>query len=98
MNGPEHYAEAERLTAVYRDAITAAEQMPNDTGLQAEERAIAISNAHSLLTKAQVHATLASAAAAAGQWVWPLADGETAKEWRELLRVPRPGEQLAATS
>lgn len=65
MTGPEHYAEAERLAVVYKDAITKAEAMPDDTPREANARSDAILGAHMLLSKAHVHATLALAAATA---------------------------------
>lgn len=63
MGGPEHFLEAERLAATYKDAITTAEAMPSESPRDAEERYIACANARALLEKAQVHAILASAAA-----------------------------------
>lgn len=65
MTGLEHYVEAERLAEAYRSAISDAERMPNDTALQAEERHLAVLNAHALLTKAQLHADLAKVAVVA---------------------------------
>jgi len=59
VNGPEHYAEAERLLDAYKGAITSAEELPFTTPQQSSARLLAATNAHSLLTKAGVHATLA---------------------------------------
>lgn len=54
-----HYREAERLTAAYKDAITAIEQRPTDTVEQFEKVLYAARNAHAMLDKAAVHASLA---------------------------------------
>lgn len=65
MTGPDHFREAERLAAAYKAAVGDVEKMPGDTTRQIEARLFAASNARSLLDKAQVHATLALAAATA---------------------------------
>lgn len=63
MNGPGHYAEAERLLDAFKHAYLEAEAMPDATVEQFEKRAMAVSTARVLVDKAQVHATLAAAAA-----------------------------------
>lgn len=65
MTGPENYREAQRLADAYKQAHNAVEAMPGDTIAQFEERQYAHQMALALLTKAQVHATLAQAAATA---------------------------------
>jgi hypothetical protein len=65
VTGPEHFRAAERLAENYKQALAAVEAMPVDTTLQYEERHFAASRADALLAKAQVHATLALAAATA---------------------------------
>jgi len=59
-SGPFHYAEAERLAAAYKAAIDTLGEVPVT---QSDLRFERISLANALLTKAQVHATLALAAA-----------------------------------
>ena len=59
--GVDHYREAERLTAAYKDAITAIEARPTDTIEQFEKVVFAARNAHAMLDKAAVHAALAQA-------------------------------------
>ncbi len=81
MRGPEHYAEAERLTA---DAAA----LVQDAGMQTIGEAVLYAN--HLLARAQVHATLAQAAATAAGWSIP-ADGSTASEWRQLIARPSSG-------
>lgn len=54
-----HYSEAERLANAYKQAISDAEAMPDDTPRLAEERYFAASNARAMLDKAKVHAELA---------------------------------------
>lgn len=67
MTGPEHYREAERLAEAYKEAIAAADAMPTHTPSQSDRRHFAATNARALLAKADVHATLALAAAAAAR-------------------------------
>lgn len=65
MNGPDNYREAERLAAAYKQAIARVGDMPRFTPEQASDLAVAVATARALLAKAQVHATLAHAAATA---------------------------------
>jgi len=85
VTGPWHYAEAERLADTYKEAISAAEAMSQDTPMQADERFVAISNARSLLDKAQVHATLAQVAATVEPRIWDESDACLANAWAEVL-------------
>ena len=78
MTGPEHYREAERLLNAYKDAITASESMPTDTSRLADDRHFAAMNARALLGKADVHATLALAAA-------HLEQQAHSSDWTEVL-------------
>lgn len=64
MTGPEHYAEAERLI--------------RETGPEHTDDALLEIHAHTILAEAQVHATLALAAATAD----PFGDGD----WKQVLR------------
>jgi hypothetical protein len=65
MTGPEHYLEAERLCDAYKQATTDVDAMPADTAYQFDNKAFSATQARALLEKAQVHATLALAAATA---------------------------------
>ena len=65
MTGPEHYREAERLCDAYKQATADVDAMPAETVQQFENKAFSASQARALLEKAQVHATLALAAATA---------------------------------
>lgn len=93
MTGPEHYREAERLTD------QAASWMNADTGwkahLSSEER---IAHRMADLAEAQVHATLANAAATAmGAPVDGEADSglppQDAKAWNDVAGVNGKGDQ-----
>jgi len=86
VNGPAHYREAERLLDAFKEAHLAAEAMPDATVEQFEKRAMAISTARVLLDKAQVHATLAHAAAVADTAVQQYLGDEsrTPREWTEV--------------
>lgn len=59
MNGPEHYAEAERLAVMAAESIDTLGNLPREKGQDAVQAAAAV------LACAQVHATLALAAATA---------------------------------
>lgn len=74
-NGPEHYREAERLAGAYKQAQADVDAMPTTTHEQRDARFYAAQCARALLDKAQVHATLAHAAAV----VQPTAD------WSEII-------------
>lgn len=89
MNGPGHYREAERLAEAYKEAVLTAERMPDDTVEQFEKKALSLSQARALLEKAQVHATLAQAAAAAHAAVHHYY-GEEARDGYEWARVTAP--------
>lgn len=65
MNGLDHYREAERLAEAYRDAWNDVEAMPLTSVADTERRLHAADGARLLLTKAQVHATLALVAVTA---------------------------------
>lgn len=83
--GAEHYQEAERLLLAYHDSLAEfseerLEAMDADE-LQAVQAVVATG-----LAAAQVHATLAQAAATAGEWIWPTGDARAAQEWRPLLK------------
>lgn len=77
MTGPEHYREAERLLAESRT-----EPRPNDEGHCEADRTI---------IEAQVHATLALAAATAGHMAVTAylgnASGLDVEEWADALAV-----------
>lgn len=73
MSGPEHYREAERLLGVAADPVTAARP-----GVTAQTIA-------GVLAVAQVHATLAAAAATIEAARAGLVQ-DLAPEWRETLR------------
>lgn len=83
MTGPEHYVEAERLLDAFKQAHLDAEVLPDATVEQFERRAMAISTARVLLDKAQVHATLAHAAAAAAQGLG--LPGNPSSEWQKAI-------------
>lgn len=76
MNGPEHYAEAERLVEAARRDFREADEGP--------ARILAESRAHVALAAAQVHATLALAAAQAGATLG--LHGVPSGAWSEVTR------------
>lgn len=65
MSGPEHYREAERLLERHTKALDQVKQMVTASSSSPEVAAAAVAVANSLVTCAQVHATLALAAATA---------------------------------
>lgn len=75
MNGPEHYAEAERLLGLADSAVSA--NMAASTG---ESKA-------DVLAAAQVHATLALTAATAYRYASP---GTTQDAWRQAIHGNDP--------
>jgi hypothetical protein len=85
VNGPSHYREAERLAAVYKDAIEAVEALPQDTDRQRLDRLHKQSSAQALLSKAQVHATLAVAAATAETYAEQWSGNHNGREWSEAI-------------
>ena len=73
MNGPKHYAEAERLVGVHAEMAAKIRESANRP-ISIDEVTLAGSAAGQALQLAQVHATLALAAATARAW----AEGWTA--------------------
>jgi len=75
VNGPTHYAEAEKLVAAARDDVRTAEGSVAFT--QAEARA------HVAIAAAQVHASLAQVAATVEPRIWD--ESDLANAWAEVL-------------
>lgn len=86
MTGPSHYAEAERLLTAYKEAWQVVEEMPVETVRDSERRMHAADGARQLVAKAQVHATLALAAASAYPAVKDYC-GDEARDSAEWTRV-----------
>lgn len=78
MTGPEHYREAERLMAQFDDEIEI------DSGAVAT----AIAHIHAIMTSAQVHATLALAAATALRTTEGLLGGDWQAWYRAASEQP----------
>lgn len=72
MTGPDHYREAERLI--------------KETGPEHSDDALLEIHAHTILAKAQVHATLALAAAMAGGLGDAFDVATATEQWREVTR------------
>lgn len=88
MNGPEHYREAERLVAASARIIQ---------GATANTFGEAAAGSRDVLTAAQVHATLALAAATAMGTTGVPADGDTALEWRRTINGTKISNSGAST-
>lgn len=82
MTGPEHYREAERLLARLADEDVM--QDAKDTGISADAFAVVLSHT---VAEAQVHATLALAAATAASQVdaWLGDDSREARHWTQAV-------------
>ena len=72
MNGPEHYREAEQILAA--------------TFARIDRGGVSAADAQYNIARAQVHATLALAAATAVVVIEESSSVETAPEWREVTR------------
>jgi len=84
MKGAEHYREAERLNKAAADQVSNVGQALNDGNLHSAAVAAAMTMVATLIARAQVHATLALAAAtaypAAKDWHGDEDRGES-REW-----------------
>ena len=65
MTGPEHYREAERLIAIAAKLTMETVEHAKDNGANAAEMQVMAAHSANFLAEAQVHATLALAAASA---------------------------------
>jgi hypothetical protein len=97
-SGPEHYREAEQLLAAFATTMSAvnARLVEKRTGANAGERQ-AIGLAKLLLDQAQVHATLAQAAATAYPAILAYTGDELGAESRAWTNVTAPSPQQVAS-
>lgn len=85
MTGPEHYAEAERLLTAVGDALRDADSESSPAVRQARLAATSVAIT-GIVTAAQVHATLAHAAATSESLSRP----DTVKAWADAGAFPWP--------
>ncbi len=105
MTGPEHYKEAERLIAIAAKLSMETVQHAKDNGADAGEMQVMAAHSANFLAEAQVHATLALAAAYAipnaGQMpvedcdAWEDAAGADAAIARHLAAADREHEAVS---
>lgn len=85
MNGPGHYVEAERLQGMAATLAASVGQRMVDDKAPTDADRFVLSCEANMLAHAQVHASLALAAATAGEWLLPVATGQHAQDFRALI-------------
>lgn len=84
MNGPEHYAKAERLVNAWQNSVNEIEAETDDELRREFEQGSALAN--QTLAAAQVHAKLAEVALQASATALTEYDWADAEEWARVTR------------
>lgn len=86
MTGPEHYKEAERLIEIAAKLTETTVGYAKENGASAADMQVMAAHSSNFLAEAQVHATLAAAAAAVDQH-----DSMAKQAWSHAMAVHQGG-------